>query len=194
MPEFSLRMSFTGGNRFVRAAQNARARFLPGVRRTMREHGRFVVKAIRHYAFFGPGGLTNRTGNLSKSIQFRVGGFGALPVLTIFSKHPAANLHEFGGTVVPKRAQALAIPLAAGLTSSGEARYRSPLRVLAPQLQQTRRHGRGFLEDQQENLTHVFKRAVRIRPRLGMRRTIRKHTPRLAQKLATKGVQTIFGD
>jgi phage gpG-like protein len=84
-----------------------------------------------------------------------------------------ARIHEFGGTITPKKAQYLAIPMAAAKTGTGVSRYESPRQVpglfvfksKAGNLLLARREGKkGKLK-----LFFVLKKSVKIpaRPYLG---------------------------
>lgn len=73
----------------------------------------------------GGGLIGRRTGTLARAIMDRVivtatGAIGE--VWPDLSKAPYGAIQEFGGTVVPKNGQALAIPLEAMLTANGVAR------------------------------------------------------------------------
>ncbi len=74
--------------------------------------------------------LKRRTGDLARSIGFRIeknkegiesvigSGASRKTARTVY-----ANIHETGGTIRPKRARKLAIPIGAALTPSGVARF-----------------------------------------------------------------------
>lgn len=74
----------------------------------------------------GAGGLIGRrTGNLSRAMTFTVDvgeGTFHVEVFPDSAKVPYGAIQEFGGTIVPRTAQSLAIPLAAMLTGNGVAR------------------------------------------------------------------------
>lgn len=68
-------------------------------------------------------GLRTRTGNLSQKFTRAVISEGNTRTLALgFSGVPYARIHEFGGTIRPKRAKWLTIPVGPALTASGVAR------------------------------------------------------------------------
>lgn len=78
----------------------------------------------------GGGLVRTRSGALRRSFQRemrRSGGIGGLSTKLFSAGNPYANIQEFGGTITPKRAQNLAVPVHPSLfTASGVARYASP--------------------------------------------------------------------
>lgn len=81
------------------------------------------------------GVLTPHSGSLGRSWIARFGQnaevakLSAGAVGSLASNHPAAAIHEHGGTIKPVKANMLAIPLDAAKTPSGIARWSSPLEV-----------------------------------------------------------------
>ena len=72
-----------------------------------------------------------RTGRLenSFSVQVKRGGSGGGAIAVVTSNVPYARIHETGGTITPKRASALAIPLTGAARVSGGPRNMAGLFV-----------------------------------------------------------------
>lgn len=92
---------------------------------------RFVTDVVNHLVGavqknIGSGGLIGRrTGDLARAMMATVEAFPAGAVGEVFpdpAKVAYGSIQEDGGTIVPKNAQMLAIPLAAMLTGNGVAR------------------------------------------------------------------------
>lgn len=78
--------------------------------------------------------LNRRSGQLAQAVDFEGPTVDAnsLTARLGILRGPAtayADIHLTGGTIVPKNARKLAVPLPSALTASGVARYTSPLRV-----------------------------------------------------------------
>lgn len=70
--------------------------------------------------------LEPRTGNTKRAVFTRIDGPDSAPVGVVgvdTKKAPGARIHEFGGTITPKTASNLTIPLAAVLTGNKVARF-----------------------------------------------------------------------
>jgi phage gpG-like protein len=63
-------------------------------------------KPLKRARIDGSSNVLEDTGRLKNSVQAR-----GTTDLTLFSSHPAANLHQYGGRVVPRTAHMLALPL-----------------------------------------------------------------------------------
>jgi phage gpG-like protein len=75
--------------------------------------------------------LKRRTGNLAKSMGWRIDKVNEIPEGIIGSgaslninRMVYANIHETGGVITPKRAKMLAIPIGRALTRAGVARFK----------------------------------------------------------------------
>jgi len=75
----------------------------------------------------GTGALQRRKGDLARSFLFEVSGLGLDSQTEFRTDSRYAAIHEEGGTIKPKRARALAIPVRGGpaLTPAGVSRYAS---------------------------------------------------------------------
>lgn len=117
---------------FERAMQKIGASIKKSLPQNFRSWGLFVAGRFRGHARTV---LQVHTGKLSQSFTFKMtkdaddyeGRFG--------SRSKYAKIHEFGGTIRPKKARALAIPLKgspAVIPTSGAPRYGSPLKNTLP--------------------------------------------------------------
>ena len=120
--------------------------------------------------------LQRRNGDLVKSIrtsrikELRGGGARG----STFTTSRYAPIHEFGGTIRPKRAKFLRVPLSSTLTPSGVAREENDIREVGGRWQTkdgrpTFIHKGGiFAEglDGQPKLLYSLRRSVTIKPRL----------------------------
>jgi hypothetical protein len=104
------------------------------MRRAFNAHGRFMTKEMVTKRFTGYTGRTgdrlqNRSALLRRSFKHEVvGGVGQSTPLTLVHYSAGvkyARLQEYGGTIKPKRAKWLTIPLPDALTGSGVQRYES---------------------------------------------------------------------
>lgn len=100
------------------------------IRRILELGGQRFVARMQRERLSGPTGpssLSRRTGELARhAIQYTVTtGQATMRLVVWVSKSvPYARIHEMGGTVRPKTAKFLAIPLAAAKTRAGVARMR----------------------------------------------------------------------
>ena len=102
--------------------------------RSLQKGGRQFVSHMIRTRLSGPtspSSVSVRSGQLRNALQWRVTDEGARVRLVVFVDQRViyARIHEFGGTIVPKKARALAIPLPAAKTSAGVSRWRSPREV-----------------------------------------------------------------
>lgn len=94
--------------------------------------------------------------------------------LRLAASHPGANLHQFGGTVKPKRAKMLAIPVSKEAVRSGPARsFPRPLFVLrgtsGAVLAEVKMRGKGRSRTGENVVHYVLARSVKVpaRPFVG---------------------------
>lgn len=78
-----------------------------------------------------PNSVSVRSGQLRRSLDGKVSelrGNGSTMFLNMFfgGGVPYARIHEYGGTITPKNAQNLAIPVGAAVTKAGVSRYSGP--------------------------------------------------------------------
>ncbi len=78
--------------------------------------------------------LRVRSGRLRSSITHRVAQEGDDTVARVGTNVIYAKIHEYGGTITPKNAQYLTIPLPVALTAAGVARYRARDLISQPSL------------------------------------------------------------
>ena len=79
--------------------------------------------------------LNHRTRTLSRAVFHRVeesGEEGTLEVGVDLAKAPYGRVHEYGGTIRPKTAAHLTIPIGRALTASGVARFRARQVIASP--------------------------------------------------------------
>ena len=140
--------------------------------RAMRIYGLDFIRRIKTQSFGGRPNLQRRTGELSRSFNMEITG-SALNDLTlrVFSRSPYAKIQEYGGTIRPKNAQWLAIPLDAAKTGAGVAR--GGPRDYQNTFFATSKKGNLILfqKDAGGGIIPLFvmKKEVTIPPRLGMR-------------------------
>jgi phage gpG-like protein len=110
--------------------------------------------------------------------------------LWLRANHPGAAVHQFGATIVPKRAKALTIPVskeAKRIGSPGRGRFPRPLFVVARGAGQTGFLAEGRPDGKGITIHYLLRRSVTIpaRPYLGWSEsTIKKMERVLADKLA----------
>lgn len=121
--------------------------------------------------------LMNRTGALRRSLRQRVFNRGSLATMALrvtvgdsLTGH-YAKLQEYGGTIKPKRARKLAIPLPANKTAAGRTRFAPrdvPGGFILPLPSNT------FIASKDERgdlkLMYVLKDQVKVKARLGFRK------------------------
>lgn len=167
------------------------------MRKAFRAHGAFFegyMKAKRFRGYAGPKNsgvlLQNRSGLLRKSFSHTVGGGlgqGQPLTLLVFSQGTKyARLQEYGGTITPKRARNLTIPLSDNLTGAGVARYPSARDLLSRYPKQvhflTTKKGKTFIVSEGKpgrqradpkssdlQWLWILKKSVEVPPRLGFR-------------------------
>lgn len=197
----------------VKAAQTMLAR-VPGVveresAAALRDIGIFHTRRMQQGRFvpfsYGsrPEKMMSRTGNLRRSFRSRVDGERLSDLqLSIYTDVPYAGTQETGGTIRPKRASYLRVPLRAALTPSGAPSGRALIRP-APggyvtDLGKTfifkSRKGELFIgikgqtEGGRPKAFYKLVRSVTISPRLEFVRTFQDRTTRFVRvRLAEAG-------
>lgn len=150
--------------------------------------GKFKAKQLS-----GRPGLNKRSGTLSRNTRFMARGHDLSDLEGRFSiGGPAgkyARIHETGGTITPKKARMLAIPIpgSPAVTPAGVSKYPSPLRANLP-----KSHDFFLLETGGQVLLmgdrkggdkprpwYVLKHSVKIPKRLGFKKTINREKRQL---------------
>ncbi len=141
--------------------------------------------------------LHNRTGSLRQSLKSRVSDPTSVHArvtmsLRVFSAGvPYARIQEFGGTITPKRAKWLTIPLDANMTTTGVTKLSARRAISKGGFFSTSKKGNLLIRDSEGVPLFVLKKKVKIpKGRLGFfkmwrggqRSRIRRH--RLALKFA----------
>lgn len=140
-------------------------------------------------------GLNMRTGRLTGSLFSGVSaGVGLKPRLEVGiggGAAPYAGIHETGGTIRPKRARWLTIPVADGLTRAGVPRYKSPRDV--PDGFFHRKGANLFFMQRTgprsaPQLLFALVKSARIPPRLEFEKSFRKAEPDMRARIE-RGIQ-----
>jgi hypothetical protein len=143
--------------------------------------------------------LNRRTGNLARSVEGIYEVSEGLPRLRVgVFKSPARNyarMQEFGGTITPKKAKSLAVPVGAGaITPAGVSKYDSP-RQYPGELQYipiNRGNLVALLVDPKEKrkaegermkATYLLLRRVRVKARPFLRPGVMAFLPELTQEV-----------
>ena len=151
--------------------------------------------------------LNVRSGFLRRSIAFRVEGDAAAPELIVSAGGGRGNrgelryaaIQEYGGTVVPKKGQWLAIPVGPALTPAGVARFATARDV--PDLRFIRLPGGGAIlakvkpgkKGQPSQLTVYFdlRRSVTLRGRYYMLQGVKPAFDAFQPRLAAQVVAAV---
>ena len=125
----------------------------------------------------------NNTGKLENSFSYRVAGAGSKKAsISVLSSSPYARIHETGGTITPKHAQALAIPVSSQARAAGSPR-RFPGKLFRPRgkaiLATTGGAGGGL------TVHYVLRRSVTLSA---------KHYLTRAAKTAKVGIAALYKD
>jgi phage gpG-like protein len=147
--------------------------------------GKFKVDRLS-----GAGGLNVITGDLRRSFLHRETGEVLANLEShLFTTSKYAAIHEFGGTIRPKSAKMLAIPIkgSPATRASGEPLYHSPLRQTLPQtldfFVDERGTGRFFLIDETGQAWFRLVPSVKIPARMRFRETIKAQILQLQERL-----------
>lgn len=127
-----------------------------------------------------------RTGHLRRNIAATVvdGKTGGVEVRLGVQGVPYARIQEKGGTVVPRSAKALAIPMPAAQTAAGVGRYPSPRAHGNLQWRPDGKGGPGLLFDPSGVLMYVLKRQITIKPKWYLRDALTTATQDLDKQLS----------
>lgn len=170
MVTFNLKADFSRSKRTFRDLPQ---RIAKRIAKTFGDIGLDFVRRIKLERFSGRPALYRRTGELSRSIHFEVKG-QQLNTLTlrIYSDSPYAKIQEFGGTIKPKNAQWLAIPLDAVKTGTGVARG-GPRDYENTFFAKSKKGNLILFQKNEGKVTPLFvmKKEVTIPPRLGLHTT-----------------------
>ncbi len=131
--------------------------FAEEFKKGFRTHGRQYVRQLISERTRGRPGLKRRTGNLARSITPRVTGRTVRDLtlsVTIGEGLAYAKLQEEGGTIRPKRARNLAIPLDSVRTPAGVPRFKPRDSQLQPMFA-VRLRGKLFLAKRFKNRTEA---------------------------------------
>lgn len=169
-------------------AKNLERKVLQAIQTVVREELRrfrdqFVGRmTVERLSGRGPASLGVRTGQLRRSLGVKLFDLGTRQgaVGFIGGGVPYALIHEKGGTIYPKSAQNLAIPVGKSLTKAGVARLSGPRASTVP-LRFIKNHKTGNLllivdqkkkgKNQPVDVRFVLKRFVQIPARLGFKTT-----------------------
>lgn len=150
--------------------------------------GHFKVKRLT-----GRPGLKSVSGDLLKSFHHRESGEALNDLRShLYTTSKYAAIHEFGGTIRPKKGNFLAIPLkgSPATRASGEPLYHSPLKQTLPQqldfFVDERGTGRFFLIDNTGQAWFRLVKKVKIPARMRFRETIKAQILGLQQRLKTQ--------
>ena len=153
------------------ALRNVPGRLSKSMRMAFDQIGaRFIGKVQRERLSGNP--LRVRSKSLRESFKHitsgGIGDEGTSLILTIFSTSPYARIHEYGGTITPRKAGALTIPLSGSPAHTADAKQKRGL-ARSQNLHLQRMGDNAFLADQSGAPWYVLKRSVTIPPRLGLR-------------------------
>ena len=142
-------------------------------------------------------GLGRRTGDLARSISARTTGtspnINSITMRLVSAGVPYAPIHEFGGTIKPRRAKNLTIPLDDNLTAGGDVRYPSA-RALFGQNSSSqnafvmRVNGKAFIVlkrrgESDLKFLWLLVKSVKIPARLGFHSTWKKQAPKRRRRM-----------
>lgn len=175
--------------KFEEALEKTPGRLFVGMRLSFTKIGNDYIRTLTKERLSGAGdkSLARRTGTLARSFAKTVAGSELNELnLMIFTDVKYAPIHQFGGTIRPKKGKYLAIPLGAAKTRAGVARWTSPRDV--PDLKYGGRSAAGniLLRTVDGTPMFVLVRQVTIKPRLGMFETWDKEFPGYVEVLNTK--------
>ncbi len=136
----------------------------------------------RQFGPGGAGGLARRTGTLARSWKVVVVGDGLDLTGVLFTNVPYAAIHEFGGTIRPRRGKWLWIPARTLLTPAGVFRGWEGVKWDSVFFRRSRRNARNLvaLEDRGASKPrHVATLApeVTIPARMGLRELVKQDRP-----------------
>ena len=133
---------------------------------------------VEHLSGHGSNSLARRSSALSRSFNKYTDGSTIDDLaLTIYTDSKYARIHEFGGTIRPRKGKYLAIPLDAAKTGAGVSRMSSPRNVAGLNYGGRSKAGNIILRDESGTPMFVLVRQVEIPPRLSMFKTWAEITP-----------------
>lgn len=106
-----------------------------GAKTSLREWADYALKRfVTSRLSGGSGALQRRTGDLARSFRTVIQGDGMESAARFYTDSRYAKIHETGGTIRPRHARRLAVPVrgSPALTPAGRQRYSSPLRRTLP--------------------------------------------------------------
>lgn len=158
--------------------QARRTRVLPVMQTVMRDTALATIADIKIRMRGGQGTNRVRSGRLRNSLG-QITSISSQTIKTLLGSTGViyAKTQEFGGTITPKKAQYLAIPLNAAKTKAGVSRYSSPrdipglffMKSKAGKPLLVKRVGKGKIQPM-----FVLLKSVTLKPTLGLRETIKK--------------------
>lgn len=177
------------------SVESVRAAVSTAFQRGATKVGGFIAKR-----FLSGQVLRRRTGNLARSVEGIYEVSDGLPRLRVgVFKAPARNyarIQEFGGTITPKKAKSLAVPVGAGaVTPAGVSKYASP-RQYPGELQYipiNRGNVAGILVDSKEKsraqegrmkATYLLLRRVKVKARPFLRPGVMAYLPELTEEVS----------
>lgn len=191
-----------------RSLEKIRKRMVNDAELTFEQWLTDVTSMFQAERLTGPPGLNRRTGNLARSFYTTVEGAGLNSVGLIGSRAPYAKVHEYGtgylpgGVIKSKRpGGSLAIPIPGGpaLTAAGVYRFgarslREVLPQIAPHLKffVMPRDGKAPLlvgaDPETGEITpwFVLKKSVKIKPKMGLRKIVKRELGRLLKALTKR--------
>jgi hypothetical protein len=117
---------------------DARKQLLAQIKRQLwRTKNTVVSRMIKEHMSgpTGPSSVSVRSGQLRRSLDGTVATWSGekkmMLVMFFGGGVPYARIHEYGGTITPKRAKNLAVPVGAAKTRAGVARYSGPTSIFA---------------------------------------------------------------
>ena len=166
----------------------------------------FTTSAPRVAAFISKNylsgqSLRRRTGTLARSVEGRYEMSNGMPRIRVgVFRGPArvyAGIHERGGTIYPRRAKALAVPVNNAVTAAGVSRFDGPrsypgklsfvpisrgnlVGLLVDDAERNRQDG------EKMKAAYLLLRKVRIKPRPFLRPGVMQYLPRLVEEVSDK--------
>lgn len=139
--------------------------------------GNFVEDVITQT--FATTSIKSRTGKMKKSVEegYRVYGSKISNIRAVYRALPYVLAHEYGAIIRPTRARVLTVPLPAALRADGTPKFRSPRswKRYGTFSYTSKETGQGYLAYKNARgelvLLYMYLDRVRIRPRLGLRKT-----------------------
>lgn len=141
----------------------------------------------------GPASVRARSGRLRGSLNGTVatwGGANKMQLTMFFGGGvPYARIHEYGGTILPKRAKNLAIPVGKALYKSGVSKHGKPSNIWAAlRFVKNKKTGKKLLVEagrgKKLNVLFVLVPSVTLPPRLNFGKTFREEAQRTMNNIA----------